>query len=64
MEVTVTIPPDGKTKIEVDGAVGNSCENITDALTSALGGKTLTDNKKPEYYDTNVDKTPDLVRRG
>ena len=62
MEVTITITPDGKSAIEVDGAVGSSCENITDALTSALAGNTISDVKKPEYYDTPVEQTPDLVK--
>ena len=61
MEVTVTIEPDGKSRIEVDGAVGGSCEDITTALTEALGGKTISEVKKPEYYDLPDERVPDKV---
>ena len=50
MKVTVTIHPDDKTEIDVDGVVGQGCEQYTEAVIKALGGKKITDDKKPEYY--------------
>ena len=50
MIVTVTIHPDDNTEIDVDGFAGQGCDQITEAVIKALGGKKITDEKKPEYY--------------
>ena len=57
MEVVVTINPDGTTNIEVNGAVGAECSDVTKALTKALGGETLSDTKKPEYYEVKKESS-------
>ena len=51
MEVKVTVNPDGSTEIEVDGVKGAGCTKYTDAVIKALGGKVISDTKKPEYHE-------------
>lgn len=48
-KIKVRIDKKGKTHIEVDGAEGQECETLTNALVRALG--TVEDvQRKPEYY--------------
>lgn len=47
-EIKVTISPDGKPKIEVNGVKGGSCKGITEALEKSLG-MVETFKKKPEF---------------
>lgn len=47
-EITVTIAPDGNTKIETSGFVGSDCLKETADLEKALGVKT-SDTKTREY---------------
>ena len=49
-EVEVVIAENGTITIEVDGVVGSSCTEYTDALLKALGGDVISDTKKPEFY--------------
>lgn len=51
MEINVTINPDGTTKVDIECAVGNECETVTDAIKQALAGEVVSDVKKPEYYE-------------
>lgn len=60
--IEVTINPDGTTKIEVEGMQGNSCSIHTEALSRALGGKVLSDEKKPEFFQTQTTKDKDQVK--
>lgn len=55
-EIEVTINPDGTTKIEVNGMQGSGCSLHTNALVQALGGKVVSDEKKPEFFQTEKDK--------
>lgn len=49
-EIEVVIDVDGTTKIEVSGMVGQGCSLHVNALTQALGGSVVQDEKKPEFY--------------
>ncbi len=49
-QVQATIPANGDPKVEVIGCSGSSCENLTAALTGALGS-TKDINHKQEYFD-------------
>lgn len=60
--IEVTINPDGTTHAEVFGACGDSCRQHTDALAAALGGEVVSDEKKPEFYQTTQEK--ERVRQG
>jgi hypothetical protein len=48
-EIIVTIKPDGSTSVEVEGATGGNCTNLTASLEAALGAA---NNKeyKAEFY--------------
>lgn len=48
-EVVIDIDPTGKVKIEVNGAAGTSCENLTRGIEQALGS-VESHELKPEYY--------------
>lgn len=48
-EVTITYFPDGKVKMEVTGAEGGSCVDLTKDLEAALGNGESTTEFKPEY---------------
>lgn len=54
-EILVTIRPDGSTKIDVQGACGPSCADLTRAIEQALGSVT-SDVKKSEYSATTSHK--------
>jgi len=56
MQVIVTVSPGGETKIDIKNGQGDSCASVTDGLKKALGGQTIKDEKKPEYYQPNVEK--------
>ena len=49
--VIVTIEADGTTTFKVEGVAGPSCTNLTAALQKAVG-KTVSDRKTSEYFDT------------
>lgn len=40
-EITVTIGPDGKVSLHVEGAEGDSCLDLTAPLENALGGEVV-----------------------
>jgi hypothetical protein len=48
-EVIVTIDAEGDTKVEAKGVVGSDCAALTRAIEQALGS-TVSDVKKPEFY--------------
>jgi hypothetical protein len=48
-EVVFIITPKGEIKIEVDGVVGPTCEDITRAYEDALGVR-VDINHKPAFY--------------
>lgn len=58
--ITVTITPDGRATVAVDGARGPSCEALTEDLERALG-TTRKKRRTPEYYQ--VASTTELVVR-
>ena len=51
--ITIT-SKDGKTTMNVDGVVGQTCEELTGPLEAALGGDTSREHK-PEYWETERD---------
>lgn len=52
-EVIVDIDEKGQAKIEVNGVVGNSCSVVTGRLIRELGGGVVSDDKKPEFFQTD-----------
>ena len=49
-ELVIKIAPDGQTSLNVEGAHGPSCKDITKGLEDALGVITAS-GRKPEYND-------------
>lgn len=54
-EIEVVIEADGTSKIEVTGMVGQGCSLHVNALTKALGGEVVQDEKKPEFFQAEKD---------
>lgn len=52
-EIEVTIGKDGQVQIQVRGAQGLSCLELTKELEEALGGEILARVMSPEAYTTN-----------
>jgi hypothetical protein len=51
--ITATIDPvTGEVAIDLAGYKGKGCHAVQDAFTKGLGGKTLVDQKKPEFNAT------------
>jgi len=50
--ITLTISPEGKTKVETHGFDGQSCQDASKFIEQALGKK-VSEQFKPEYYQTN-----------
>jgi len=49
-QITVTIGPTGKITMDAEGFTGSSCEEATQALQRVFNANTISDDKKPEYY--------------
>lgn len=49
-KVTVAVHKDGKATIDVDGVVGGSCATIVEEISRALNARTVSDDKKPDFY--------------
>jgi hypothetical protein len=47
--VTVTIAPDGSTKVEAHGFTGKECQKATEGVVRALGGAAK-EELKQEYF--------------
>jgi hypothetical protein len=47
--ITITVAPDGKTKVETHGFTGQSCKDASQFIETALGRKTA-EQFKPEYF--------------
>ena len=47
--ITLTISPKGGTKVETSGFTGQSCQDASKFIETALGRKT-TEQFKPEYF--------------
>ena len=58
-EITVTIGPDGKVGLSVDGAKGPGCAELTRFLEEALG-EVESRELKAEYYEVEQEKTVSL----
>jgi uridine kinase len=53
--IKVTIKPDGKTTIEVNGVKGGGCTSLTEGLQKKLG-LTVSSEKTNEYYEQEEEK--------
>ncbi len=49
--ITIIVAPDGKTKVETAGFVGQSCKDASKFIEQALG-QTTDEQFKPEYFQT------------
>jgi hypothetical protein len=52
-EIDIYIEKDGQVKLEVRGAKGTSCLDLTRDLELALGGEVDSREMKPEAYESN-----------
>lgn len=50
-KIVVRCSPNGTVKVEADGVVGSSCQNITKPLIDALGSEGDS-SMKPEFYES------------
>jgi hypothetical protein len=51
--ITATIDPvTGLVELDIAGAKGKGCHQIQEAFSKGLGGETIVDTKKPEFYAT------------
>ena len=48
--VTVTLEPDGTSKIDLEGFADHSCAKVMDDFRS--GDRVLAERKKPSFYNT------------
>lgn len=48
-QILVDISPEGEVKVQAEGVTGSGCKELTKALEQALG-KTVSDQKKPEFF--------------
>lgn len=55
--VKITISKLGDSKVEVNGAVGESCLSLTAGVERALAGKQETRELKPEFNEIAVEQT-------
>ena len=61
-KIIIEIATDGKVTIEAQGYKGKSCQDATEFLTKALGGK-QTEKLTGDYYKTDV-KTGQQLKQG
>ena len=47
--ITVTLEPDGTSKIDLEGFADNTCRKVMDDFTG--GDRVLSERRKPEYYN-------------
>jgi hypothetical protein len=58
-EIDLFIEKDGRVRIEVRGAKGQSCLDLTKALEAALGGQIESREMTAESYENAEDFVPD-----
>ena len=46
--ITVTLEPDGTSKIDLEGFTGNTCGKVMDDFRA--GDRVVSERRKPEYY--------------
>ncbi len=62
-EIDIFIEKDGQVKLEVRGAKGLNCRDLTKALEEALGGDVTSREMKPEAYEANEQSTQEQQRQ-
>lgn len=55
--IKVKVNKIGDSKIDVEGAIGTSCVNLTQAVESALAGTPGQREYKPEYDEVEIDQS-------
>ena len=57
MEERITMILDGNGNIEMEthGFVGSVCDKVADEILVSMGGKSVKENKKSEYFDEGSD---------
>lgn len=61
-KIEIIISADGSTVIEAIGFQGNSCEDATKPIETALG-TVANRKKKPEYHQTVIQKNKNNLKR-
>ena len=51
--IEITVSPQGETRVETKGFVGNECRNASKFIESALG-KVASEKLKPEFHNDNT----------
>lgn len=54
--ITVTLEPDGTSKIDLEGFRDNSCAKVVDDFRA--GDRILTERKKPSFYNAAATTQP------
>jgi hypothetical protein len=62
-EVEVFIDPDGRVRLEVRGAKGKSCLELTAPLEQALGGQVEAREMTPEALEAEQVSVPQRIRQ-
>ncbi len=52
--ITVTLEPDGTSKIDLEGFAGNGCGKVMDDFSA--GDRVLVKRRKPEFYSRECDR--------
>jgi hypothetical protein len=52
--ITVTLEPDGTSKIDLEGFAGNGCDKVMDDFRG--GDRVLVERRKPEFYSRESDR--------
>ncbi len=60
-EIEVTIEPNGQVHVQVRGARGASCLDLTHDLEEALGGEVISREMTPEAQETTAEENPDVI---
>jgi hypothetical protein len=58
-KIKITLRKDGTQSIEVLGATGDSCVELTSALEKRLGAQQGERELKPEYHETEALREPE-----
>lgn len=61
-EIVVVIDTDGNVSVDAIGFHGEGCAEATKAITDTLG-ETLSEKKKPEYYEKSIQKEVHRIRQ-
>lgn len=62
MEITFKLNENGELEMDVSNAPGKECEKATESMIENLGSEIISQNFKPEYFDSDSDSQPLLYQ--